>query len=186
MRKLIARSAVLIYIVSTFFFYNAYAQKAQTAGADLDAQQTDQQERKVSATDLGVMCINTSYPSMGIQLADSRDNENPQETDGGSGAEATAPESETGDDPVVTGDEPLVLIVHTHATESYLPQSGGNFHSKDEENTVRDVGNVLAAPWKNREYLWFTIRLFTTIRRTTALTADLMPPLRNFCRSILP
>ena len=82
---------------------------------------------------------------MGIQLADSRDNENPQETDGGSGTEATAPESETGDDPVVTGDEPLVLIVHTHATESYLPQSGGNFHSKDEENTVRDVGNVLAA-----------------------------------------
>ena len=102
MRKLIARSAVLIYIVSTFFFYNAYAQKAQTAGADLDAQQTDQQERKVSATDLGVMCINTSYPSMGIQMADSRDNENPQETDGGSGAEATVPESETGDDPVVT------------------------------------------------------------------------------------
>ena len=145
MRKLIARSAVLIYIVSTFFFYNAYAQKAETAGADLDAQQTEQQERKVSATDLGVMCINTSYPSMGIQLADSRDNENPQETDGGSGTEATAPESETGDDPVVTGDEPLVLIVHTHATESYLPQSGGNFHSKDEENTVRDVGNVLAA-----------------------------------------
>lgn len=37
MRKLIARSAVLIYIVSTFFFYNAYAQKAQTAGADLDS-----------------------------------------------------------------------------------------------------------------------------------------------------
>ena len=106
MRKLIARSAVLIYIVSTFFFYNAYAQKAETAGADLDAQQTEQQERKVSATDLGVMCINTSYPSMGIQLADSRDNENPQETDGGSGTEATAPESETGDDPVVTGDEP--------------------------------------------------------------------------------
>ncbi|MFR2966038.1 MAG: hypothetical protein ACLTK0_06445, partial [Anaerovoracaceae bacterium] len=67
----------------------------------------------MSATDLGVMCINTSYPSMGIQLADSRDNENPQETDGGSGTEATAPESETGDDPVVTGDEPLVLIVHT-------------------------------------------------------------------------
>ena len=33
----------------------------------------------------------------------------------------------------------------THATESYLPQSGSNFHSTGEENTVRDVGNTLAA-----------------------------------------
>lgn len=146
MKKLLARSAVLIYIVSTFFFYNAYAQKAETAGAGADSQQkTEEQSRRVSATDLGVMCINTSYPSMGIQLADSRDNENPQEGSGGSEGEATTPENPDGDEPVISGDEPLVLIVHTHATESYLPQSGGNFHSREEENTVRDVGNVLAA-----------------------------------------
>lgn len=146
MKKLLARSAVLIYIVSTFFFYNAYAQKAEMAGAGADSQQeTEEQSRRVSATDLGVMCINTSYPSMGIQLADSRDNENPQEGSGGSEGETTTPENQDGDDPVVSGDEPLVLIVHTHATESYLPQSGGNFHSREEENTVRDVGNVLVA-----------------------------------------
>lgn len=38
----------------------------------------------MNATDLGVMCIGAAYPSMGIELADSRDNEGQpsQETDG--------------------------------------------------------------------------------------------------------
>lgn len=39
--------------------------------------------------------------------------------------------------------EPLVLIYHTHATESYQPVSVGNFHSTTEEGTVREVGNEL-------------------------------------------
>ena len=38
---------------------------------------------------------------------------------------------------------PLVLIYHTHATESYQPVSTGNFHSVEEEGTVREVGKVL-------------------------------------------
>ena len=39
--------------------------------------------------------------------------------------------------------EPRVLIYHTHATESYLPSSAGNYHTTAEENTVRDAGDVL-------------------------------------------
>lgn len=38
---------------------------------------------------------------------------------------------------------PLVLIYHTHATESYQPVSIGNFHSIEEKGTVREVGGVL-------------------------------------------
>ncbi len=41
--------------------------------------------------------------------------------------------------------EPLVLIYHTHATESYQPVSLGNFHSVEEPGTVREVGSVLEA-----------------------------------------
>ncbi len=41
--------------------------------------------------------------------------------------------------------EPLVLIYHTHATESYQPVSVGNFHSVEEQGTVREVGSVLEA-----------------------------------------
>ena len=36
-----------------------------------------------------------------------------------------------------------VLIYHTHATESYQPVSEGNFHSVEEQGTVREVGKVL-------------------------------------------
>lgn len=39
--------------------------------------------------------------------------------------------------------KPLVLIYHTHATESYQPVNVGNFHSIPEEGTVRQVGNEL-------------------------------------------
>lgn len=43
---------------------------------------------------------------------------------------------------------PLVLIYHTHATESYLPISSGNFHSSEEPGTVREVGSILAKSLK--------------------------------------
>ena len=46
--------------------------------------------------------------------------------------------------PRVFGKDPVVLIVHTHATESYLPSSEGNYHRKGRLNTVRDAGDVLA------------------------------------------
>lgn len=39
--------------------------------------------------------------------------------------------------------KPLVLIYHTHGTESYLPSKAGNYHTTKEKNTVRDVGNFL-------------------------------------------
>lgn len=38
---------------------------------------------------------------------------------------------------------PRVLIYHTHATESYLPASAGNYHTTKEKNTVREAGMVL-------------------------------------------
>lgn len=47
-------------------------------------------------------------------------------------------------EPRVFGKDPVVLIVHTHATESYLPSSEGNYHKKGKLNTVRDAGEVLA------------------------------------------
>lgn len=39
--------------------------------------------------------------------------------------------------------EPLVIIYHTHASESYMPYKESNYHRSDEKGTVRDVGNVL-------------------------------------------
>lgn len=40
--------------------------------------------------------------------------------------------------------KPVVIIYHTHATESYQPVEEGNFHSLNEYGTVREVGDALA------------------------------------------
>ena len=133
MRKVIASGAIIVYMISVVTFCLLLPKEGE----------------KATATDVGVMCINAVYPSASIELADSRDNEDvPGEEGGGTDQETSGgddADNEEKSDPVVLGDEPLVLIVHTHATESYLPQSGSNFHSTGEENTVRDVGNTLAA-----------------------------------------
>ena len=133
MRKVIASGAIIVYMISVVTFCLLLPKEGE----------------KATATDFGVMCINAVYPSASIELADSRDNEDvPGEEGGGTDQETSGgddADNEEKSDPVVLGDEPLVLIVHTHATESSLPQSGSNFHSTGEENTVRDVGNTLAA-----------------------------------------
>lgn len=133
MRKVIASGAIIVYMISVVIFCLLLPKEGE----------------KATATDFGVMCINAVYPSASIELADSRDNEDvPGEEGGGTDQDTSGgddAQNEEKSDPVVLGDEPLVLIVHTHATESYLPQSGSNFHSTGEENTVRDVGNTLAA-----------------------------------------
>lgn len=68
-------------------------------------------------------------------------------TPGGGAGVSDPPAGNTGNDvPLLDTEEsrkPTVLIVHTHATESYQPVTDGNFHSTAEEGTVRDVGNVL-------------------------------------------
>ncbi len=40
--------------------------------------------------------------------------------------------------------KPVVIIYHTHATESYQPVTEGNYHSLAEYGTVREVGDVMA------------------------------------------
>lgn len=44
----------------------------------------------------------------------------------------------------IDNSKPVVIIYHTHATESYQPASAGNFHVLQEEGTVREVGNILS------------------------------------------
>ena len=50
---------------------------------------------------------------------------------------------ENNDAQKISDEKPLVIIYHTHATESYQPAAEGNFHIIEEASTVREVGNVL-------------------------------------------
>jgi len=137
-----------IYVLSTVFFYDHMPAEFRTEGL-MDG---GLEEMHVSAADFGVMCISTAYPGISLELTDSRDNENQTSnesnlllgTDSNEPVEVITSDFEEEPEPVVFGNDPAVLIVHTHATESYLPASEGNYHTKAQENSVRDVGNVLA------------------------------------------
>lgn len=128
-----------IYLLSTVFFCSSNEEGAADFG-----------NLGMTASDFGVMCISTAYPNLNLELADSRDNENSLADGSGNNKNgADLLDEEEKPEPVVFGDEPAVLIVHTHATESYLPASEGNYHTKKKENTVRDVGAVLAQALKD-------------------------------------
>jgi len=43
----------------------------------------------------------------------------------------------------IVKNSPQVLIYHSHATESYMPNSEGNYHTLNEKNSVIAAGNVL-------------------------------------------
>ena len=164
MKKNFLRGLLAVYAASTLLF---------TAFLPADSSQNlSARDFSLSATDFGVLCISSVYPGAVAQLADSRDNEAPGDgtgTDGsaggfaagsaGGGANGSADQQSDGQagvsksvaspnadkpEPVVFGKEPAVLILHTHATETYLPSDEGNYHSKKKENSVRDVGEVLA------------------------------------------
>ena len=64
--------------------------------------------------------------------------------------------------------DPLVLIYHTHATESYQPVSIGNFHSVDEKGTVREVGALKGA----LEARGISVMHDKTLSTITPLTAN--------------
>lgn len=71
------------------------------------------------------------------------DAENPDDASGdGTGVQAEdSYEHETAN---IDESKPVVIIYHTHATESYQPVSEGNFHTLDVHGTVREVGDALA------------------------------------------
>lgn len=48
--------------------------------------------------------------------------------------------------------KPTIFIYHTHGTESYMPETVGNFHSLNRKYTVRAVGDILSQYLTTRGY----------------------------------
>lgn len=162
MKRGLTKAVLAVYMVSTFLFCAALGKESASSGA-LSGFRLD-------AASLGMYCISSTYPGLRTKAqtnsAQSEDEENDKSNT--AGAVLTGTEKNTGEDgeekderggevarmissdtgensePVVFGADPAVLIVHTHATESYLPSTVGNYHKKGKKNTVRDVGDVLA------------------------------------------
>lgn len=130
-RKNLAIFFALVYVVTVAVFFRGITEKE--TGADR----------------LTAMCLASSLPCMDLVAEDG--------PSGSEDADRTLPVSQASSETsAVKGEKseaekvkknskkPRVLIYHTHATESYLPASEGNYHTVREENTVRDAGNVLA------------------------------------------
>lgn len=96
----------------------------------------------VSGDNLAAVCLESSLPCMDL-VADEETLQKEQEEAAKTDAGSEDADKETKTVKKASGD-PKVLIYHTHATESYLPTSSGNYHTTKEKNTVRDAGNVLA------------------------------------------
>jgi stage II sporulation protein P len=76
--------------------------------------------------------------------SDDEKQEEQQSTDG-EGSQEDQAETSTED---LDLSKPVVIIYHTHATESYQPVTEGNYHSLNEYGTVREVGDALTKELK--------------------------------------
>lgn len=138
-KRLFAVGMFTVFLASTLFFLRANPAQA-VAGQWIDEEA------------LGRICIDHVVSS----LADEEEPEKKQES--GEKGEKEEKPADTGDgkadagadeEAVLTSD-PLVIIYHTHSTESYMPYDESNYHRESEEGTVREAGTVLEKELKSR------------------------------------
>lgn len=126
----------IIYLMSLGIFFKGYTGQA------------------VSNTNLTALCLENSLPCMDVIAVDSTASKESTEKETAEDVPQSAEEKQEEKKPEekkeedkqekkATG-EPRVLIYHTHATESYRPATAGNYHTTNEENTVREAGAIMA------------------------------------------
>ena len=132
--KVLVITAAAVFICSTLFFLNVNPAAALSSGW-------------IDEKKLGELCIAQLTPVSEISsdTESAADDSNANKDDAGT----VTGEKEDPDDAVLTSD-PMVIIYHTHSTESYMPYKESNYHREAEEGTVRDVGSVLESELKKQ------------------------------------
>ena len=132
--KALVITAAAVFICSTLFFLNVNPAAALSSGW-------------IDEKKLGELCIAQLTPVSEISsdTESAADDSNANKDDAGT----VTGEKEDPDDAVLTSD-PMVIIYHTHCTESYMPYNESNYHREAEEGTVRDVGSVLESELKKQ------------------------------------
>ncbi len=157
MRRGLAKWILGVYVLSAALSYGLLPKDEMGTGL---AAAFAEKKSEINAENFGIMCISAAYPGIEIQtVGGQKSTQGEEEADLGDGQENASQTEEKSDisniqlvandsqeetEPRVFGKDPVVLILHTHATESYLPSSEGNYHRKGRLNTVRDAGDVLA------------------------------------------
>ena len=140
MRRVAA--ALLVFLISTVLFYRVDPADAMAAAW-------------IDEKELGTICIGQIVPEV-KKLQNNEDNRERSvqtgEEDDVKGTDRTEKEekktekdSGKSEKTVRPSGDPLVIIYHTHASESYMPYKESNYHREAEKGTVRDVGDVLEA-----------------------------------------
>lgn len=134
-RVLIA-AAVLVFICSTLFFLKA--EPASSAGLGW-----------IDEKELGELCIgqvtqiNREAPGEKTAKAGGEEQPSEEQNGGSDDTKEKVEEAPAEVEKIDVTEDPLVIIYHTHSTESYMPYTESNYHREAEEGTVRDVGIVL-------------------------------------------
>lgn len=128
---------IVFFALAAFVFSTVFFLKVNTSSA-LETALIDE-------TELGMMCINQVVTATKEQ-GKSGENISNEKTAIKSKDEEKQKKSEQKEKNIKSAkisEDPLVIIYHTHSTESYMPYNESNYHREDEEGTVRDVGTVL-------------------------------------------
>ncbi|MGN0703694.1 MAG: stage II sporulation protein P [Lentihominibacter sp.] len=137
-----AAAALLVFLISTVVFYRVDPADAMAAAW-------------IDEKELGTICVGQIVPEV-KKLQNNEDNRERTaqtgEKDDVKGTDSTEKEekkaekdSGKSEKTVRPSGDPLVIIYHTHASESYMPYKESNYHREAEKGTVRDVGDVLEA-----------------------------------------
>ncbi|MDO4545446.1 MAG: stage II sporulation protein P [Bacillota bacterium] len=140
--KILLAVAIIIFLCSTVFFLKLNPVSALTSVL-IDEKQ------------LGELCIGQVNPTSEASGPNGADEDKAPEGGADDDAEKSQQVPIVEEEPqeeqqvTVTGD-PLVIIYHTHGTESYMPHSESNYHREAEDGTVREVGTVLENELKKK------------------------------------
>ena len=164
MKKNLAKFVLTVYVLSTAIFY-AVIPKAEM-GEGLAAVFAEK-KTEMNPTNFGIMCISAVYPNIdikpvkaqsgtqegGITQAGIGQTGTQESRTKGTGKESGSTEkpdvevvvndSDKDTKPRVFGKDPVVLIVHTHASEAYTPEPGFTYEPSDTLRTQDETRSVI-------------------------------------------
>lgn len=130
-------AATIVFIGSTLFFLKVKPSFAVS-------------EYLMDERELGELCIAQIVPGSKDAETGTSDDPTYLGTDIKSDEDSKIEEKDEISKNIKLTSDPLVIIYHTHSSESYMPFTESNYHRVDEEGTVRDVGNVLENELKKK------------------------------------
>lgn len=126
--------AVIVFVITAVLLVNVSWEKKET-------------EARLTESQLGIMCMSSVFSTM--NAADANDAAIEKTSAAADKSDKKDNSGETQKKPaknkkdMLKNGDPLVIIYHTHATESYQPSSAGNFHKEGKKDTVREVGDIV-------------------------------------------